>query len=123
MQSPINQFYNPLQPDMNNLFNDPVASMAVKYGSSLAGQGKEYVAQNVCIFYHLNHSILLDCVQNFEFLGWQMVFGVQAKILFCSWHILCGKEAFYLVISIFKQSIFQIKVYRNNLNLNLIYNK
>jgi hypothetical protein len=69
MQSPINQFYNPLQPDMNNLFNDPVASMAVKYGSSLAGQGKEYVAQNVCIFYHLNHSILLDCVQNFEFLG------------------------------------------------------
>ena len=47
MQPPINQFYTPLQPDMNNLFNDPVASMAVKYGSSLAGQGKEYVAQNV----------------------------------------------------------------------------
>lgn len=40
-------FFNPMQPDMNNLFSDPMASMAVKYGSSLAGQGKEYVTQNV----------------------------------------------------------------------------
>ena len=38
-------FFNPLQ--QNNLFNDPVASMAVKYGANLADQGKEYVAQNV----------------------------------------------------------------------------
>ncbi len=32
---------------MNNFLNDPVASMAVNYGSTLANQGKEYVAQNV----------------------------------------------------------------------------
>jgi hypothetical protein len=38
-------FFNPLQP--NNLFSDPVASMAVKYGANLADQGKDYVAQNV----------------------------------------------------------------------------
>lgn len=37
--------YNPA--DMNQLFNDPMAKMAVNYGSSLAGQGKEYVTQNV----------------------------------------------------------------------------
>ena len=30
-----------------NLFNDPMANMAVKYGANLADQGKEYVAQNV----------------------------------------------------------------------------
>lgn len=36
-------FFNP----QNNLFNDPVASMAVKYGSTLADQGKEFVSQNV----------------------------------------------------------------------------
>jgi hypothetical protein len=39
-----NAFFNP------NLLNDPVASMAVKYGSNLADQGKEYVAQNVIQF-------------------------------------------------------------------------
>ena len=44
---PQGVFYNPLQTNVNNLFSDPVASMAVKYGSSLADQGKEYVAQNV----------------------------------------------------------------------------
>ncbi|CAF1084082.1 unnamed protein product [Brachionus calyciflorus] len=38
-------FFNPLQ--AQNLFNDPVASMAVKYGSNLADQGKEFVQQNV----------------------------------------------------------------------------
>jgi hypothetical protein len=43
-QTQSQQFYNPLQP---NFLNDPVASMAVKYGSNLADQGKEYVAQNV----------------------------------------------------------------------------
>lgn len=37
-----NGIYNPAE-----MFNDPMASMAVKYGSSLAGQGKDYVAQNV----------------------------------------------------------------------------
>ncbi len=37
--------YNPAS--VNQLFNDPMASMAVQYGSSLAGQGKDYVAQNV----------------------------------------------------------------------------
>ena len=40
-------FFNPLQASANNLFSDPVASMAVKYGSSLADQGKDYVTQNV----------------------------------------------------------------------------
>ena len=42
------QYFNPLQgSQVNNFLNDPVASMAVKYGSTLADQGKEYVAQNV----------------------------------------------------------------------------
>ena len=45
--SPAVPFFNPLQSDANTLFSDPVASMAVKYGSSLADQGKDYVAQNV----------------------------------------------------------------------------
>lgn len=36
-------FFNP----QANIFSDPVASMAVQYGSTLAGQGKEFVAQNV----------------------------------------------------------------------------
>lgn len=35
--------YNPAA----QLFNDPMANMAVKYGSTLADQGKEYVTQNV----------------------------------------------------------------------------
>jgi hypothetical protein len=42
---PQNAYY-PADP-VNKLFNDPVASMAVKYGSTLADQGKEYVSQNV----------------------------------------------------------------------------
>lgn len=42
-----NAFFNP------NLLKDPVASMAVKYGSNLADQGKEYVSQNVIKL--LNH--------------------------------------------------------------------
>lgn len=42
---PQNAYY-PADP-VNKLFNDPVASMAVKYGSTLADQGKEYVTQNV----------------------------------------------------------------------------
>lgn len=37
------QFFNPSQ----NFLNDPVASMAMKYGSNLADQGKEFVQQNV----------------------------------------------------------------------------
>lgn len=37
--------YNPA--DVNRLFNDPMANMAVKYGSNFAVQGKDYVAQNV----------------------------------------------------------------------------
>lgn len=45
-QRPQVPFFNPLQ-GTNNLFSDPVASMAVKYGSSLADQGKDYVTQNV----------------------------------------------------------------------------
>jgi hypothetical protein len=40
-------YFNPLQNNVNQIFNDPMASMAVKYGSSLADQGKDYVAQNV----------------------------------------------------------------------------
>lgn len=57
-QMPGNQFQNgnqyqqqQQQPGIYNpaaqLFNDPMANMAVKYGSSLADQGKEYVTQNV----------------------------------------------------------------------------
>lgn len=42
-QQQQNGIYNPA----DQLFNDPMANMAVKYGSSLAGQGKEYVTQNV----------------------------------------------------------------------------
>ena len=45
-------FFNPLQP--NNLFNDPMANMAVKYGANLADQGKEYVAQNVDRWFSLS---------------------------------------------------------------------
>lgn len=42
-ENPVqNGIYNP-----NQIFNDPMASMAMKYGSSLADQGKEYVTQNV----------------------------------------------------------------------------
>jgi hypothetical protein len=45
-------FFNPLmqqqqQQQNQNLFSDPVANMAMKYGSSLADQGKDYVTQNV----------------------------------------------------------------------------
>lgn len=51
----LNQFHNgnqaQQQPGLYNpaaqLFNDPMANMAVKYGSTLADQGKEYVTQNV----------------------------------------------------------------------------
>lgn len=55
-QMPGNQFQNSnqqqqQQPGIYNpaaqLFNDPMANMAVKYGSTLADQGKEYVTQNV----------------------------------------------------------------------------
>ena len=34
-----------------NLINDPMASMAVNYGSALADKGKEYVSQNVSVFH------------------------------------------------------------------------
>lgn len=45
---PTNQgIYNPA--NMNQLFQDPMANMAMNYGAGLAGQGKEYVAQNVLI--------------------------------------------------------------------------
>lgn len=30
------------------IFNDPMANMAMQYGTSLAGQGKEMVNKNVC---------------------------------------------------------------------------
>jgi hypothetical protein len=36
-----------MQPNMNNIFSDPMAGMALKYSSNLADQGKEYVAKNV----------------------------------------------------------------------------
>jgi len=56
--TPLNQqhqqqpgIYNPAS--VNQLFNDPMASMAVQYGSSLAGQGKDYVAQNVSFAYEI----------------------------------------------------------------------
>ena len=39
--------YNPAA----QIFNDPMANMAVKYGSSLADQGQEYVAQNVILWF------------------------------------------------------------------------
>lgn len=49
---PLNQqqqqqqgLYNPA--NMNQLFQDPMANMAMNYGAGLAGQGKDYVAQNV----------------------------------------------------------------------------
>jgi hypothetical protein len=45
-------FFNPLQ--QANLFNDPMANMAVKYGANLADQGKEYVAQNVDRWFSLS---------------------------------------------------------------------
>jgi hypothetical protein len=45
-------FFNPMQ--QANLFNDPMANMAVKYGANLADQGKEYVAQNVDRWFSLS---------------------------------------------------------------------
>lgn len=53
--SPQPQMFNPNQQTnsnnfngINNMFvNQPMASMAVHYGSALADQGKAYVAQNV----------------------------------------------------------------------------
>jgi hypothetical protein len=43
--------FNPLQHNVENLMNNPMASMAVNYGSNLADQGKDYVSKNVtCSF-------------------------------------------------------------------------
>lgn len=40
--------YPPPQPfSGQQFFSDPVASMAMQYGSNLAGQGKEHVHKNV----------------------------------------------------------------------------
>ena len=35
------------------ILNDPMANMAMSYGHNLAGQGREYVQQNVSVIYIL----------------------------------------------------------------------
>jgi len=36
-----------------NLINDPMANMAMQYGQSLAGHGKEILEKNVSLFRHI----------------------------------------------------------------------
>lgn len=41
--------------------SDPMASMAMQYGGTLADQGKEYMQQNVSVTYHYTSLCSLCC--------------------------------------------------------------
>lgn len=40
----------------SQFMNDPMANMAMQYGTSLAGQGTEYVHKNVGFIYYIQYS-------------------------------------------------------------------